>query len=270
MRMSDGPKRSGPPLPRSLAPFRDAIEATRLQFIAARPLPPTVAIEPLASRLGGAPWWPHREPYPTDIAGQPLYLLIQLNLAQTPPVPGFPGHGLLQLFVMADPRCVYGADVDNPAAPVGFACRYHADVTRPGAVYDKVPPPDPRHPLPLDDITQAIGLSLSLSSMTVTPSDYRFDSLLPAIAADDALSEAYFEWSRRDLPPIRLGGYPTFMQDDPRQLAPPPGLGEATLLCIETTDGITWGDGGAAQFLIADTDLHARDFRRVAYNWDCG
>lgn len=258
------------PLPDCLAAHKSEIEATRLQYLAARARPPTMSVGALDSRLGGVPWWPYGEKYPKDVSGHPLYLLAQINLAQAKPVPGMPGHGLLQLFVMADPKFLYGANIQNPAEPVGFACRYHPDLTRPGGLYDGLPTPDAKHPLPLEDPLQPIGLDCTLSSMTVTTSDYRFEQLLPQIADNDHLSEAYHDWSSYELSPIRVGGYSTFMQDDPRQFPLPRALGDVTLMTIDTTNGVMWGDSGTAQFLMTEADLVERNFRRVAYNWDCG
>lgn len=53
------------------------------------------------SRYGGRPWLAPDEPWPPcPRCGAPLYLAVQVNLAEVPErPPGFPEHGLLQLFI---------------------------------------------------------------------------------------------------------------------------------------------------------------------------
>jgi uncharacterized protein YwqG len=101
--------------------------------------------------------------------------------------------------------------------------------------------------------------------------DYRFERLLPAIAADEDLLEAFADWTSEEaaVAAIRLGGYATFTQEDPRTYAHFSGMGDTTLLTIDSTTGVMWGDAGAAQFLMHEEDLRRRDFSRVVYSWDC-
>lgn len=120
---------------------------------------------------------------------------------------------------------------------------------------------------PLEDPLTPIALTFRLSSMTVDSTDYRMEKLLPAIFRDGAKLDAYHD--KQQTPPIRLGGYPTFTQDDPRFHSEPGAIGDFALLTVDTTDGIMWGDSGVGQFLIHEDDLRRRDFSRVVYNWDC-
>ena len=50
------------------------------------------------SHLGGIPYLPHNETYPTGNDGQSLWLCAQINFAQMPPMEGFPSKGILQFF----------------------------------------------------------------------------------------------------------------------------------------------------------------------------
>ena len=111
----------------------------------------------------------------------------------------------------------------------------------------------------------------TLDQMVCDITDYRFAAMLPAIAADEELLTAYAEWTCDEaaVAAIRLGGYPTFTQQDPRSSPAHANLGDTSLLTLDTTAGIMWGDSGAAQFMMRQSDLEARDFSRVAYNWDC-
>lgn len=51
------------------------------------------------SHLGGVPYVPHDRQIPVDIDGNQLWLCAQINFAQMPHMDGFPGSGLLQIFL---------------------------------------------------------------------------------------------------------------------------------------------------------------------------
>lgn len=263
-------------LPDVLAPYADAIRATELPILAAEYLaePPGSRT---ASQLGGLPWWPKDMPYPVSPSGAPLFLLAQIDLAELPPFEPLPRHGLLQFFIANDD--LYGCNLDNLLEAKGFRCVLHEDTRGPQltdfaglerAWADQ-------QMLPLDAPLEARALRFMPARMPVDTSDYRFDRLLPEIAADETLTEAYFEWktAELDIPAIRIGGYPTFTQDDPRtwrdheKYGHHAAIGDFTLLTVDTTDGIMWGDSGAAQFLAHASDIAAGDVSKVVYNWDC-
>ncbi len=212
------------------------------------------------------PWWPADRAWPTDVAGRPLLLLVQLNFAQMPALDPFPRSGLLQLFIGTND--VYGCDFEL-RTPTGFHVAYHSAPSGPCLM---------AHPLaeiardvcsPLHEPLKAIPFAVAIDTMTVDSSDYRFETMLPGIAASEDLREDYFETVMIDKPAIRLGGYPTFTQTDPRVGLARADIGDFTLLTVDTTDGIMWGDSGVAQFFMHEADLIARDFPKVRYSWDC-
>ena len=248
----------------ALAPFAERIAATELPVIAiaTSPEPPR---EATGSQLGGYPWWPKHRPYPKDASGEPLYLLAQINFADTPRLEHFPERGLLQLFIGASD--LYGCDFDDPAKSPGFACIYHETIAGPRLTDFSFLKLGAEEYLPLEKPLEARGMTFSLDRMSIDSGDYRFGTLFSEIAGNDALSEAYFE--QRSVPAIRMGGYPSFTQTDPRTYGDPARYGDFTLLTVDTTDGIMWGDSGVAQFFMHEGDLKRRDFSRVAYNWDC-
>ena len=251
-------------LPDDLQPFAGAIEATRKPIIAigVQDETPTDAA---ASQLGGIPWWPLEWPYPLDNRGRPLLLLTQINFAEAPRLEPFPNQGLLQFFIGTDN--LMGMNLDAILKPTGFLCAYHTDLSQ-GLRQDfsllKFGGEDRS---PLEEPLQARSLVFQLDTVPVDRGDYRFASLLPEIAADDHLTELYGEtfWA----PFMRLGGYPTFTQEDPRVDRSGPALGDVSLLTVDTWEGIMWGDSGVAQFFIHEHDLRSRNFSRVAYHWDC-
>ena len=259
-------------LPPALVPFDAAIARTVLPLIGGTVLD-TAPATPSSSQLGGLPWWPAAMPYPVGRNDKPLYLLAQINFADCAPLEPFPAQGLLQFFIGSTDDYLYGCNLDDLRAPNGFAGVYHTNLDQPRlADFGFLTPLDPQIDvlLPLEEPLRARAVSLSLGSMPVDVFDHRFRGLLPAISGNDDLLDLYQDWF--DAPPVRLGGYPTFTQNDPRdplERHGGPTLGEFPLLTIESTDGIMWGDMGVGQFFMHEADLRRLDFTKVAYNWDC-
>ena len=249
-----------------LTQYRGDIRKTERPIIVLTPDDERAALHG-ATQLGGKPWWPAGEPYPADAAGAPLMLLIQINCRDLPQPWTLPSSGLVQVFIGGDD--LYGCNCDQPDRSGGFRVVYHADTNRtPLEKFEFLE----RHAegdllSPLDEPLSPIILSAHTDTMPVDPSDYRFEKLLPQIADDEDLREAYAE--THEPPPIRLGGYPSFTQQDPRSYRSTSALGDDCLITLDSTDGMIWGDDGIAQFLGRDEDFATGDFSRVAYNWDC-
>jgi uncharacterized protein YwqG len=251
-------------LPQELEPHRAAIAASERPLLAAVVLEEAPA-DPQASRLGGPPWWPADRPWPLDSDGKPLFLLLQINFADGPRLPPFPDKGLLQVFIGSNDTygCRFGVN-----EPTGFACVFHQDLDQPSLADFSFLTFGDDDMSPLEEPLQARALKLSAGHMPVDITDYRFETLLPEIAADDDLSDAVASINS-EAPAIRLGGYPNFTQQDPRSDSAGRNLGDFALLTVDTTDGVMWGDSGVAQFLMQEDDLRRLDFSKVHYNWDC-
>jgi uncharacterized protein YwqG len=257
-----------PPLPDLLRPHADAIFATVQPIIGVTSIHGAPA-SPYSSQLGGRPWWPKGRPFPRGLDGQPLYLLIQINFAELPRLDPYPTSGLLQMFIAAND--LFGMNPDDLTAPAGFRCIFHESVEGP-ADAESAPRTLPTDGyLPLENPLDPLALSFGIDRMPIDVGDYRFEKLLPGVAADEDLMEAYAEWTTDEaaVSAIRLGGYPSFTQEDPRAYRKHAGIGDTTLLTVDTTTGIMWGDSGVAQFFMHDADLRRRDFSRVVYSWDC-
>ena len=99
---------------------------------------------------------------------------------------------------------------------------------------------------------------------------------------DEPLFDALYR--TRDANGTRMGGYPYFTQDDPRDRSPAGGwkggISGHTVLLFQSDsenggdpknwiDDICWGDAGVANFFITPEDLAKRDFSNVIYTWDC-
>lgn len=254
--------------PDILSPFRAAIAAT---------LAPSVAVSltqesprgMTQSRFAGAPWWPKAQVYPCDKAGQPLWPILQINFAETPRLDPLPSEGILQFFVGGD--FLFGLNCDDLTAPDGFACRFHTDLTQEiqGDFSFLREDATAEYLSPIADPLSPAGLAFALSAMPIGVEDFRFRTLLPQIAEDEDLTDAYFYWLEQSLGDLWLGGHPTFAQTDPRRDPKIAQRSDLTLLTCRATDRLMWGDMGSAQFFMKAEDLRARDFSRVIYNWDC-
>ena len=85
-----------------------------------------------------------------------------------------------------------------------------------------------------------------------------------------------FESEERDY--SHIGGYPSFVQNDPRDEFEELSGHTVNLLTIESEWGedaeegvyVMWGDAGAANWLITPEALAARDFSQVVFEWACG
>lgn len=95
---------------------------------------------------------------------------------------------------------------------------------------------------------------------------------------DDGLLEIYDKWYGQyfwiDGNEHQVGGYPNFIQEDPR--FNPEYEDYILLLQIDSdykphykTNDICWGDAGMGNFFIKLSQLKAVDFSQVLYNWDC-
>ncbi|MEL6171908.1 MAG: YwqG family protein [Pseudomonadota bacterium] len=224
---------------------------------------------PTESKIGGEPFWPSGKSYPTSGKGDPLHFLVQINFAQIPEPPtGYPTSGLLQVFIAADD--LYGSDFTKPGTDdkknQDYKIVFHAEVE------DHVGAP--KVAVSEDDYLPFTGESaLRFESMSsrVSPLDYRFDALLPAVSNLYDESEPLYEYAI-DPPSHQIGGYAVFTQTDPRSYEGKDEDWQVLLqLDSQTIGGIDmmWGDVGIANFFIRPEDLAARDFSQVWYNWDC-
>ena len=257
-----------------LAAHADVFAATR-RPVARITLSPLEVDAATTSKVGGQPWWPAHAPLPVDAKQRPLAFLAQVDLQQLPaPLPGFPGHGLLQFFVADDDTfgIDYSEDDQDPdalAARRGHRVVYWPDTAAPAQDY-----PVSRGAMPFER-GREYAMSFTVGEEAMGPEDHRFDRLLPGgtIAALKSHAQATgheFEdlrdllWERAATHGHKLGGYATFTQEDPRV------RDDLELLFqLDSDDGLMWGDAGVGNFFVTDADRDARDFRRVLYTWDC-
>lgn len=258
----------------ALEPFREGLEATRRPVVRID-LEDFPQDDPQASKVGGSAWWPEGESAPVGQDGEDLVLLAQINFAEMPASPGYPGTGLLQFFISPDD--FYGANIDSDfsaeelSVQRGFRVAYWPDTFAPGRVLpvnadeEFMTPHLPDKPRRMRFIA---------GDEVLSSSDYRFDQLLggnaykilEAWAKANGTGTSVIEavYHHLDGSGHKFGGYPYFTQTDPRQGGP-----HELLLQLDTDEHMMWGDSGVGSFFIDPADLARGDFSRVMYTWDC-
>lgn len=261
-------------LPAELQPHLDRLQATvrpcvHLQIGAAPPA------KRWHSALGRILYWPADKAWPKDENDRPLFGLLQLNLAELPALPDFPQHGMLQFFLSDD--AFWGANPLNPRQQENFRVVYHDDpepeTTELLADFSFLPLYED---LPLQrDICLAI--SGTLGEMPMPPHDYRFADTLE----DIFVNFGDLQWDmlgayKKAIATVghRLGGYGSFVQDDPRQASDVPSWELLLQLDTDAQAGLVWGDYGVAHWFYApgpaERGLEEKPapFEAVWYGWE--
>ena len=236
------------------------------------------------SKIGGVPYFPNTMEYPRGKSeDQPLVLLAQINLSDLPDLPDFPHEGILQFFIAGDD--LYGMSVDGLDVQDDFRIIYHKEIIS-----------DISQLMTAEDIPQNSGedeiylpfegeyklIAQAADPMPVTTSDYRFESAFvssynelhetPIKQIWDVDSNVLYD-DMDNFPDAIMGGYPMFVQADPRGSNDEYAVYDTVLFELDSVYGdgidISWGDGGTGTFLIAKDALLSCDFSKVLYNYDC-
>ena len=276
-------------LPPQLEPFARKIAASKLTYIDVTPIiGPTT---PWDSKLRGVPYYPKGKPWPRDVRGKPLVMLVQLNFSEMPPLAGYPTEGILQIYISAgyNNTQLWGMRNDNrhstnQAARTDqsyFRVLYFPRVSRNADDLITATPAvefDDEYAFPAMDEAR---LTFAAGSSYVRPEDYRFRrffgqdgpeffSTLERYNTD--IQDAYEKFMGGRQYVARIGGYSRVEQMDPRLEFPDE---DWILLFSLDSQGdshyaVGWGDGGVGNFYIRPEDLARHDFRKVMYYWDFG
>lgn len=226
--------------------------------------------EPDGCRLGGPVWLAEWQDWPYSPQGQPMEFLAQLDFAALPALPGFPGTGVVQVFLPTDDDLM-GMNPDDPAASTV------AVLSRPngaGTVRRENLAATERHArvAALSDKASLAGVPLvpKLTTMPMQLDQWQVDARLHG----HHRREGFEDWE--DLldeivaPPNahHVGGYPGFVQYDFRAEGRHDDY-DICLLHLTSDDHVQWGDVGEANLLIRAEDVAAGDFSRVIFWWDC-
>lgn len=240
------------------------------------------------SKVGGVPYMPVGYQYPmSKTTGTPLALLAQINFEEMPSLEGFLQKGILQFFIPYDDD-LYGLDYENPLNQDDFRIIYHGDIDhsadqqKPFLIEGK-DPGDFLSPIIYGSEYRIVYEQKTRGIPMIHP---RFKELLrekclrylnlevesPYRLLDVISDETYDKLSAEG---HGIGGYPVFVQDDPREYEERYWDKEVLLLQLDSDWGeepagrILWGDVGCANFFIAPGDLEKKKFTDVLYNWAC-
>ena len=283
-------------------------EGARKKAIALKPFVPAEPLPQTASKFGGRPYLPAGELPPTNEAGEPLGMIAQINCADLPENDLFPATGMLQFWINPnDDECMWGYDYENPLSQKNHRVIYYETLgeSNPDAPFPNVDWDEDGWPIGGFDCESGpleieYGVIFEVREQGVTASGYdyydvfgaKWDETYPDEKLPEAHENPYRNQPRREAiyeltEPFEseeeyshVGGYPFFVQNDPRDEFEELRGHTVNLLTIvseseneENEDEeieIMWGDAGAANWLITPEALAARDFSQVVFEWACG
>ncbi len=295
-------------LPENLEIYREKIEATIKPYLQ---IELTQQDKPdwWDSKFGGLPYLPKSYEYPKNSQGEYLYLLAQINFAQTPELKDFPDRGILQFYILADET--YGKkfpsleSFENVQQNIllmtqqdklqeflesfakdnlfrntqqdNFRVIYFPEISfnLDDILTDfSFLPPIKDYYFPIEKGCCAIDFSYQISPIGFR--DYQFN-IFDSDKQDENIDQQPDEETYSKFFPCnghKIGGYPHFTQDDPRYLLEEDEDPYILLFQMVSQDNksiyIMWGDCGVANFFIKKSALKRLDFSQVLYNWDCG
>lgn len=221
------------------------------------------------NKLGGTPYLPIGCSYPLDSDGNPMGLILQVDLKEVD-LEGYPKVGILQVY----------ADAKG-----NWPMQYEIKYLREGQEY--------RTDLPtIDDssfyIVNPRKIKLEKAVAYMSFNDYRFfDIFCPILnevfgtdlknygGVSDYFEENGFdEWvdvllDNIDSPSACIGGYPDFTQDDPRPLDRDLEECLFKLDSVLSFDDIYIGDSGIMFCFISKKDIETCNFENAFLDWDC-
>lgn len=263
-------------LKEKLAPYRIVLDQTEEQMIPLHIKQGKTG--PYDSKIAGDPYFPKKEEYPVDGEGRPMKLLVQINFNQLPKLKDYPKSGLLQIFISVHDD-LYGMNYQHKAEQKDFRIKF---IEEPFLVEEELLTDFSFVKIPNDfyfPVRKEGAITGELACETISAGDFRFEKLVGKQSWDlfesmsddddeaDALMDEFYETQSGF--GHKLGGYPGFTQEDPRQYVDQDYT--VLLLQIDSDDEVEllWGDCGIANFFIKPEDLKEKNFKNVIYNWDC-
>lgn len=209
---------------------------------------------------------------PIGSNGKPMRLLAAIFCSELPQNSFLPSIGVLRFYIT--PNDLLGADFDNLTQQKDFRVLFDENESL-FETYD----------CSNNDEYFPVGSSLrpkfTLGEDSMTFDDYRFDKTFEnavnnygdKFSFEDYENDEFMSELTRE--EHKLGGYPCFIQCDPRE-------GETSLQRYDTLlfqlaseysrsqEKIMFGDAGVCNFFISSADLRAKKFSDILYYWDCG
>lgn len=263
-------------LPKELEKYRKQIENTVEPFVGISGEKGKTALH--QSKFAGDPYLPKTIDHPIDVNQKPMILLAQLNFEEIPELEGMPKQGILQFYIAADDDLM-GLNFDDQTKQDNFRIIFHSQVEKDEALlvtdFSYIGEAEENY----SPMEHEVALSFEVDYGPVSVADYRNDNLLGTevdlneyVNKDGEEKELWEIYSDTFLGEgHKIGGYPFFTQDDPRDYNKTYREHNILLLQIDSDsdNGILWGDCGIANFFIRKNDLQNLDFSKVVYNWDC-
>ena len=240
------------------------------------------------SKLGGTPYLPPGFAYPYNAEAhsdkKPLKLLAQLNFSQFPHLEGYPTDGILQFYVSNEAKSdMYGLNLQNQTEQTGWRVIYHKDIIADESKLQSPPLLESGRYVyfPFDS---EFALVAQKATQPITCSDFRWQDFIENTLEPTALCKSLKERCNEDDVEdllrdascdfgFRIGGYPSFTQEDPRGYGVNTSFTALLLQLDSWSDkdepGIMFGDSGVANWFISPEALARCDFSNVLYNWDC-
>ncbi len=277
-------------LPEELELYKDIIESTLLPFIKIE-----ATINPNTelwqSKFGGNPYFPKDMEYPKDSIGEPMLLLAQLNFEEMPNLENFPNKGILQFYINVSKikDYYYGLNFSNHIEQKNFRVIYHPEtikyVNKLLIDFNNIPTTDKKD-FYNSPINTTSSLNFIKSYSPLTDGDYRLEILLFKKWQELDIGicwenrriygeyvEKYF--GEGEITYHQIGGYPNFVQGDPREYSKEYRIYDILLFQMDTDalggggKEILWGDMGIANFFIKNENLKRLDFSDILYEWSC-
>ena len=220
------------------------------------------------NKIGGNPYLPVNEEYPLDKNGNPMLLLLQINLKDIE-LDGYPKDGILEIFI--DQECSW---------PCDYKVKYFNDNQEYQTVF-----PELKSERKFLEGSYKIKLSKTVDYMNA--SDYRYDDVYAEVinmvygvsvgeyeVGFDDYKHSYSKKFDTEISSsccsICIGGYAAFNQQDPRY----DEMADKTE-CIFKLDSlydskkIYMGDGGILCALISKEEIKNKKFEETYVDWDC-
>lgn len=241
------------------------------------------------SKFGGLPYWDLQKPYPTDLEGEKMLLLAQINFDTAKVDAPLPQKGMLQFFIAKND--MFGLDFDAQDRQDTFRVVYHEtiDQTVTAEQVKGLGVPDGMHGEGgLDTpVWKEAAVAIAKKTAYIGIDCYDFGEVMQDVIRQvcgqdiedwyDFITEEENDVLYDELSAAGhwMLGYPYFTQNDPRELVEEYERYDTLLFQMDSDgvdaygDYVLWGDSGVGNFFINRKDLEKCDFSRVLYHWDC-
>ena len=239
------------------------------------------------SKVGGVPYIPKGGALPRSADGKPLFMLAQINCEQLPENNLYPKKGLLQFWIADTEDPLYGLDYDDPCSNDFKRVLYFSTIGETLPIDDFISDYtfDDNH-LPFNSKKQfALHFKKDTESISLeerADTQLFFEKWNEAFSTQITTIDEFFEEVPNDIceeinasllkEPTghKIGGYPYFIQVDPREENDPHTL---LLLQIDIDnvggEEICWGnEGGVANFFISPEDMANCKLDDLLFHWE--